>query len=688
MQKRYIFFLLCLTAVIESFAQAGEGVGAVRLLACPAQSDSIQLRWAASDRQTWQLGNEYGYIVERYTLLRDGQPVEEREGLLLTTAPLKPQPVAEWQKYEDADKYVSIAAECIFGESSVPLASASMIALRYKEEQNKFSFALYAADQSPLAARLSGLALTDRTAQKNEKYLYTVRIAAPDSVKIDTAYTFTGLSEYSPLPKPLDLTARWTDRRVLLSWNILYLNHIYNSYIIEKSPDGITYAPVSENASVQAADAGINPERAYRTDSFPDNCAQWYYRIRGVNAFGETGPPSDSVVGNGRLPITEAPVITNKQVIDNKEVLLRWDYPERMNEYITGFNVYRSSKPEGIKAKIHSGDSPQERSFIDSNPDLTNYYVLSVYDDGGSEKFSSGLTYAELTDSIPPAAPAGLAGVIDSTGVVRLHWTANTDRDIYGYRLFRGNRPEYEFMPVSPSEITDTHFTDTVNIRTLTKNIYYRLKAVDLRGNQSSFGDLLALRRPDVILPVTPVIKETSAGKEGIGIVWYNSSSEDVVKHYIYRSSTGDGEMRQTAEIAAAVPAEKTSSYLDTSVDGGESYTYQVVAEDDSGLRSAFSAPVPVKAFGQQQANTLMLKAKVAGESVTLTWTVNTKNGIEKILIYKSEGENPLRLLTNTAGDSFTDTAIGFNKTLRYRIKAVYADGSVSDFSNEAKADI
>jgi hypothetical protein len=244
------------------------------------------LRWAAADKQAWDLGNQYGYIIQRYTILRNDSFLDNREHRFLSDNPVKPQPLHIWAQYKDSDKYVNIAAECIFGKSEISASSPIAIANKYKEEQNRFSFALYAADNSPLVAKLSGLSFIDKTVQHNEKYLYTVHIAAPDSIKTDTAFAFAGISEYQPLPKPLDLTAKWGDRSVLLSWNIKYLNHIYNSYIIEKSTDGKNYELISENASVQAADEGVTPEWGYRSDSLSDNETKFYYRIRGINDFG------------------------------------------------------------------------------------------------------------------------------------------------------------------------------------------------------------------------------------------------------------------------------------------------------------------------------------------------------------------------------------------------------------------
>ena len=650
----------------------------VKLLVRPCERDSIILRWAPTDKQNWDLGNEYGYVIERYTILRKGKQPNELERKRLTSMPLKPAAIAEWEKYEE-DKYVSIAAECIFGEANIPAISPVAIAKQYQQEQNRFSFALYAADQSVKTAQLSGLYLVDKTAKADEKYLYSVHIALPDSLPNDTAFAFTGLSEYQPLPKPIEFKAQWGDKKVELSWNILYLNHIYNSYIVEKSTDGKTYNAISENATVQVSDPGVSPEYGYWTDSLPDNRAKWYYRIRGVSAFGETGAPSDSIMGHGRIPITIAPVITNKEVINNSEVLLTWEYPEEMNEYVNGFRVYRSASPQGKKERIQEINGGNTRTFSDKNPGLTNYYIVSAFDIQ-EEKFSAGLTYAELIDSIPPAPPVNLAGNIDSTGVVTLTWAKNTEADIDGYRVYRSNHPDFEFLLISPEVVTDATFTDSIQLKTLTKNVYYRFRAIDLRQNQSEFSEILELKRPDVIPPVSPVIQSVSQQKNGISLVWINSSSIDVVAHQIYRKEQNDTAFKLIATIKKQ--DEKESSYTDNTVLSGETYIYHITAMDDSGLISEPSSPVQQKAAGQLTEQIMLKKEESLGKT-TLKWTVNTKKKVSRVLIYKAEGDEALKLYDNATGNSYTDNSVGLEKTFRYKIRVVYEDESTSELSNE-----
>jgi len=617
MYKRNLFTILIIVLFINS---TNAQKSSVKLIASP-RKDSILLRWAPSNSNTWRLGNEYGYIIKRYTVLQGKKIPKVIPELILNNKPFKPEAIETWEIYAD-DKYVSIAAECIFGSfyEGVSVSGNPHIAYKkYKEEKHRFSFALYAADQSLRTAELSGLYFSDKTVKTDEKYLYKVYINCPDSLAVDTAFFFTGLSEYQTLPKPIELAADWGDKEVNLSWNILYLNHIYNSYIVEKSLDGgKNYQLISENATVQVADKEINPQYMYKTDSLLDNNSMVYYRIKGISAFGETGPASDSVFGKGTLPITNAPAIINNEVINNSVIKLYWEYPEKMNDYITGFNIYRSKKPSGKKKLIYNGKDPKAREFTDSTPSFSNYYLISVYNDK-TEKLSPLRTYCERIDSFPPAPPQFLTGKIDTTGKVTLSWKPNTEEDIYGYRVYRENNPKFEFILISSAEILDTTFVDSINLKTLTKKIYYRVKA-----------------KTDSVTVVVASLNK----------------NEDI-----------------------------SSVYLDKTVESGKEYSYYLTAEDDSKLQSL---PSNMGYFKVKSDITegLKLKKRVYTDKVILSWSIKTDKQVERIVIYRSIGEEAMRLYSNTIEDSFTDQKLNPEKTYKYTIKAIYTDGSSSVMSN------
>ncbi len=679
-KKFFVAFLVHLLFASGAVYSQKNGVE----LLCSPRKDSVLLRWAPTNQKVWKVGNQYGYTVLRYTILRDKKIPKEVEVVQLNSEPLRPRPLTEWEPLAD-DKYVGIAGECIFNDEYKGVSTGGnpfIVMKKYKNETHRFSFALYAADLSVMAARLSGLYLADKTAKPNEKYLYKVFIPVPDSImQVDTASAFTGISEYQPLPKPFDFKAEWADKVVTLSWNFKYLQHIYNSYIVERSEDkGNTYRPIREGGIVPVAEEGVTPELLYVSDTLQSNNLVYYYRVRGISAFGELGPPSDSLFGKGTLPITVAPVIVENSVIDNNKVKLTWTYPEEMNSYISGFRVYSSSKPKGRKTRIYESKQATERSFVDSTPDITNYYLISVFNPT-REKFSSNTTYAELVDSFPPAPPQKLAGFVDSVGRVTVRWSRNTDKDLEGYRVYSSNNPNFEFLLETPGVIPDTVFTDSISIKTLTRNIYYKVRAIDVRQNQSDFSEMLTLARPDVIPPVSPVIKSIAEQDGSIVLSWANSSSDDLAYHRLYRREKSDSLFTLLAKLART--NDKFTTYTDKHVENGKEYIYYLKAEDSGGLMSKPTKTVSCKTPGVKES--IVLKSSGQTGLVKLTWTVKSNKKVARVIIYRSVNGSPMQLYGNSTTDSYFDNKLSPEKTYEYRIKIIYTDDSSSEFSNTIK---
>jgi fibronectin type 3 domain-containing protein len=63
-------------------------------------------------------------------------------------------------------------------------------------------------------------------------------------------------------------------------------------------------------------------------------------------------------------------------------------------------------------------------------------------------------------DTFAPAAPKELASVSDDKGV-NLVWEANSERDLAGYIVMRGETPGEMMAPLTPEPIHETAFRDT-----------------------------------------------------------------------------------------------------------------------------------------------------------------------------------------------------------------------------------
>ncbi|MFM7853901.1 MAG: hypothetical protein ACKO96_18755, partial [Flammeovirgaceae bacterium] len=146
--------------------------------------DSIILRWAPNTPFAWQLLNQYGYRIERYTVVRDSVVLKDKPQKILMNG-LKPFELTRWEPYAKKDNMVAIAAQAIYGKSFTVSNNKSMsmgdVINLSREQESRFSFALFACDVSTAAATLSGLRWVDKDVKKNEKYLYRVYSLVPEN---------------------------------------------------------------------------------------------------------------------------------------------------------------------------------------------------------------------------------------------------------------------------------------------------------------------------------------------------------------------------------------------------------------------------------------------------------------------------------------------------------------------------
>lgn len=687
----YIFFLVSTTG----YTQSVDSVRAVRVLG-RAQKEKILLRWGVTDPISWQYANKYGYKVERYTILRDGKLLKKPERKVMTPAPLRPAPQAAWEKVIDRNDYAAIAAQSIFGESfevnpvNKKGKDLSIVELinQVTEVEQRFSFALFAADHSYEAAILSGLALTDSSVRKNEKYFYKIfTVVPPNLIKIDTGAFYIGLADHADLPKPEDLSSEFRDRQIKLRWPVKYLRSIYVSYTIERSEDkGKTYKRVNDKPFLNTNSSREEDDYFIKLDSIENN-KEYYYRVRGNTPFGEMGPPSEPVKGMGIDPLSCSIAINDNRVDDkNKSVFLRWVTECSGAGVIRGYEVQRSPSESGEFKTIHDKMLAADvHEYMDRMPMSTNYYRVIVKGNNGQQRISFPVLI-QLADSIPPAAPLGIKILIDTAGIVQLSWQPNMERDLLGYRVFRSNFANDEYSQITVSPVLASAYRDTINLKTLTRKIYYKVTAVDTRFNMSEYSVPVDIVKPDILPPVPPVFREVKSLKDGALLVWIPSSSEDVKQTVLFRKHKYSNDWTELIRLP-----KDSVGYKDKIQDVRNEYQYQLVAIDEAGNRSIPSKPVWGKRLDDGIRPALKdLKAEIdrTQKQISIRWSY-TQERVSKYIIYRAQNAEPLMLYKTVPGDSFgvIDTGLTMATTYRYRVKVVFKDGGESPFSEELKVE-
>ncbi|MDH7445513.1 fibronectin type III domain-containing protein [Aquimarina sp. 2201CG14-23] len=679
-KKLIIVILLLLFGQKLFFAQTENQSPEVKVIA-RAQEDRILIRWVLNTPVSWRKGNRYGYTLERYTISRNRKTLPSPEKLIIGQD-FKPLPMMEWENIAETSDNGAIMAQALWGETFVVEGGSGLASIinRAEEQQQRFAFGLYAADQNFEIAQKAGLGYIDTSVKPNEKYLYKVISNIPESeLKTKEGGVFIGIIDYEPLPEPVDFVGVFQDGATLLSWNSKLLKNTYNSYIVERSEEGGVFKQLDDIPY-----ATINKEkkeniRTIYIDSITNN-QSYMYRIKGISSFGEVGPVSNVVVGEGKKVLKYVPRLKTKNIKSDSEVELTWDFPEEGNDDITGFTLKRSETDRGAYKPVVYNIPSTARKISYDKLRTTNYFKITAIGKNNNQRDSFSMLVQPI-DSIPPEKPIGLEGKVDSTGVVELKWTSNTEEDLMGYRIYRGNLKNEEFSQLTQSPHKNYTFRDTVKVKSLNSKVYYRIIAVDQRYNMSEPSEILELIKPDIIPPTSPVFKSYEIIDGIVHLEWANSSSEDVEAHYIYRKAKEDPNWN----LVFQSPKFKNENYQDKNVEEGKYYSYTILARDINGLESAPAPPISLII-----PNTT-LKPSVKGfygsvntydKTILLSWRSKNED-VSSFELFRAVNDQPSSLykVLPAGTKRFSDAGLTINSTYKYIIRAVFYDGTYSKYS-------
>jgi len=641
--------------------------------------DSILLRWAPLNYETWKQGMKHGYTLERITLYAKGGILPANNRTNKVIGPIIPYSEKQWSNLMDRDNYAGIAAEAMYGESFELNAGEGNDVLRMfdvaTEQQNRYSFALFAADMSADAARASALYYADKDVKTGEKYLYRVFVNANDTIPKDTSYVFTGPDEKIPLSIPVIEDVAADDKMAMISWQIPPSRGEYTAYFIERSEDnGITYKTINPLPLTNFSEQGKKTELGYYIDTLPQNEAKYVYRVKGVSPFGITGPYSDTVSTRGTDRVRAIPQITQHNM-DGEAVHLVWEFPENELKKIKGFKVLRGLSDKELNQDISGLLDQNTTTFTDRTPLPTAYYKIAVLDKQ-NRTLSSLAVMVQLADTIPPAPPQGLKALVDTSGNVTLTWQANREADIYGYRVYRANSQQEEFSQLTVAPVRDTVFIDKVSLKTLTQSVYYKILANDIRQNYSGFSEILEVRRPDIIPPSSPMIQGIQATNTGIYIHWVNSASADVRHNVLIRKA--DDSLRW---VPVQVLSATDTSYCDFSAKQGTLYAYNVLAVDSAGNTSPNINPASArrKLTGCLAITELRYTILRDKDAIRLNW--ENPGCAERYIIYRGCADKPMETYRNTIENVFLDDKLIPDTKYLYAVKAI----SETDVSGSLK---
>jgi hypothetical protein len=638
------------------------------------KQNKILLRWVPSDKKVFEIAIKNGYKITRYT--NEENVLSRPPVQTVTIIPYPFQDSLKWAMLIKNNESAILAYKVIHASKKKTTTPQEVT-----NEKMFYDLFLLSCDFDSDIAKASGLFFTDSTISNSKKYSYKIEINnLPPTLKYAATNLEVNASVLSQNPTIKNLSAKFKRKTVKLKWKSVDYKNDFSAYNVERSLDSINYVRINPSPVILiSSQFEKKKEFIYYDDTLSRTGTKYFYRIKGINHFGEEANPSNVVSGFGYEPINSFPIIDSIKVIQNQKVFLQYRMQDKKeNSKPKEYILVRSKKDKGPYTKIFSSKEPA--NFIDEKPESNNYYKVGAitFDDDTLYSYSH---LALISDTIPPIPPTGLKATVDAKGNVTITWDKNPEPDVQGYKVLKSNALHEEFVQINNEFAREPIYKDKLNLKTLTKTIFYSVVATDKRYNNSFKCKPIEVKRPDTIPPVKPIVTNLELKSNGINVNWINSNSEDVKYYVLYRNKELETKDTKIKEWQAR---DSLKSFLDTTVELGMGYKYRLLVSDEDDNYSISNNPyIKFETGYRKKITDIKFEVDRTLKTVKLKWNYGSGE-IEKYVLYRcKQGAQPTIIKTFPGKVSeFTDKTLSIGNIYEYRIKPVYtngAEGIISD---------
>lgn len=646
--------------------------------------DRIIVRWAPSSFSAWILANKTGYLLERAEsdiFPGDVSYSRDLEFKPVPGFPRWPYTLEEWKaKTDTTNAMVANAAQALLRPSADEGSTGMDLIYKLNSQQiTRHALAMLAADMNAEAATGLALRYEDTDLKSGRYYVYRISNLPPSKKGIvtDTAFVTvqTGKSQEPIAVQGISIVNG--HNQVEVNWNLKLNSAFFTGYHVERSEKGMPFQRLTALPIVCSQGEEESADCTY-LDTMVVNFNKYEYRIVGIDPFAMESLPSKPMAAEPYDQVGPPPAfnIAIEDISEGFEITWEGDHSSADHG---GWYVGRSLQASGPFAILHEKPlSKETRRFIDRDPVplVTNYYAIYAVDTYGNRNIS-GANAGIRSDSIPPAKPTNLNGVIDSNGMVTLYWDMGKELDLMAYRVFRATSADRKFFQVTTAEgLAPTNvYIDQVPLNTLSEEVYYTIVALDFHYNPSVYSDILTLKIPDTIPPAKPLFTAYSMTDKGVVLQWVSSSSDDVVMHRIWRQSDNNWVVIHTLDDPG------TTTWTDEGIAWNTDYTYALEAIDDAGLSSGRSEALEIKTpVRPPVAGITDITGQFDSDSKTykIEWRYAGQEPV-KFLVYRGKDNEPLEWYGEAAPSErefidarFYKTEIGYS----YAVSALFADGT------------
>lgn len=233
-------------------------------------------------------------------------------------------------------------------------------------------------------------------------------------------------------------------------------------------------------------------------------------------------------------------------------------------------------------------------------------------------------------DTTPPAKPSLPSLTSVGNAEIHLSWTANSEDDLAGYKLYRAENQDLPENYVVIFDSTVTSFQDKqLEYET---NYFYRVSAYDISTNESDLSDPVSGIPRNITPPVSPQNVSVFAQNIEAPIIqinWDKNTESDLYGYKLYRGFSIDFLTNAETFLDSTI----NNFYADTSIFADTVYYYKITSVDKGGMESilpsfpesdvALLSPVLVSPINDQ----------TVSSTPTFTWNQVNNTNLYKVFI-------------------------------------------------------
>ena len=335
-----------------------------------------------------------------------------------------------------------------------------------------------------------------------------------------------------------------------------------------------------------------------------------------------------------------------------------------------GYTITRKTEGEEKETVLAHVSGANTVSYLDESVQTGTKYIYHVYaytqyvDDKGQQQYADTEKFAAVTKT-PQLSQAKLTSVAaEGCNSLTLIWDKVEGAD--GYVVLRSeNGKEY----TQAADITDAKTTYVDASLTAGMVYSYKVQAYRNINGKKVYGEESGVLSGKP-LPSATTLTAQSAGYKAIQLTW--NAVDGVNGYAVYRKAAGKSGFDQIATVNA-----DTTSYKDTKVTSGVSYTYKVKAyKNVNGTQVWGDDSNEATAVPALQAPQVTL-TNTTYNSVTVSW--NKVSGAQGYNIYRSTKPNSgfkvVKKVNNKSTVKFVDKKLSVGKTYYYQVCAFRAVG-------------